>query len=241
MCVTLFSFSWAWLFVSFHHLFQVDGWKHSSQAFGGFGPNKAKDADTHRHTHTHTHTKGQLNSASLGGNAITRGLSYRHKTHTHTEPGALSLAGHCIVGLCGQSLHEWLSSVFLDQVFDDECVFDHQASARGSLRPLSMHVRTSARRRIFPYVCMRLCILWCVWYMWTRVFLCAFALLWWAPVDCVPLNEAAYSCPCLWETIVGPAQWRDACLGKGCKVMGKGSFVSAGSWGSESWADVFIA
>lgn len=76
----------------------------------GFGPNKAKDTDTQKHTHTHM--KGQLNSASLGGNAITRGLSYRHKTRTqthtpqHTEPGALCLAGHCIVGLCGQSLHE---------------------------------------------------------------------------------------------------------------------------------------
>lgn len=53
-------------------------------------------------------------------------------THTHafqhTEPGAPALAGHCIVGLCGQSLHEWLSSAFLDQVFDDECVFDRQAA-----------------------------------------------------------------------------------------------------------------
>lgn len=47
----------------------------------GFGPNKAKDTDTQKHTHM----KGQLNSASLGGNAITRGLSYRHKTHTGTH------------------------------------------------------------------------------------------------------------------------------------------------------------
>lgn len=53
----------------------------------GFGSNKAKDADAHtrKHTRNHTQTNGQLNSASLGGNAITRGLSYRHKTHAHTD------------------------------------------------------------------------------------------------------------------------------------------------------------
>lgn len=54
----------------------------------GFGPNKAKDTDTQKHTHT----KGQLNSASLGGNAITRGLSYRTKhTHRRTHPNTLNL------------------------------------------------------------------------------------------------------------------------------------------------------
>lgn len=147
-------------------------------------------------------------------------------THTHafqhTEPGALALAGHCIVGLCGQSLHEWLSSVFLDQVFDGECVFDHQAASRIDAKDGFLFTRALQ--------CARYILVW-------KTPKIVFGLCWAASLR----NKAASSCPRLWETIVGLLQWRNACLGKGCKVMGKESFVSAGSRGSESWADVFIA
>lgn len=198
----------------------------------GFGPNKAKDAAAHKHTHEGTAelslVRGKCNHKGL----IIQTQTARTWTHTpqHTEPGALSLAGHCIVGLCGQSLHEWLSSVFLDQVFDDECVFDHRA-----LSDCLQHACASVRRRVFGmFVCV------CVHFDVCDI--CAFCAPAMSPCWlCRSLNEAAYSCPCLWETIVGLVQWRDACLGKGCKVMGKESFVSGGVVREWITADVFMA
>ena len=145
---------------------------------------------------------------------------YHTYTHTHwtwcPHPGRPLYCGI----VCTQSLHEWLICIF----------------SRPSLW-WWVYVWSSGKstyRYLFSCLC---AVLWCAWWCMSVL-----SLLRWATVDYVfPLNEAASSFPCLWETIVGSVQWKDACLGKGCKVMGKGSFVSAGSWGSESWADVFIA
>lgn len=138
----------------------------------GFKSNKAKDGDTQTHTRTH---EGTAELSLVRGKCNHKGLIIQtQNTHTrtytpeHTEPGALSLAGHCIVGLCGQSLHEWLSSVFLNQVFDDECVFDHRASVQHSPRTLAICVNGQGKAYILD-VCPCIRILCCVQHICGRL------------------------------------------------------------------------
>lgn len=171
----------------------------------GFKSNKAKDGDTQTHTRTH---EGTAELSLVRGKCNHKGLIIQtQNTHTrtytpeHTEPGALSLAGHCIVGLCGQSLHEWLSSVFLNQVFDDECVWSSSECAALSTTACDMCER--AREGVY-FGCLSVYshTLLCATYMRTSK---CFELLWWAPVDCVSLlTRLPTAAPACEKLLLGP-------------------------------------
>lgn len=224
MCVTLLFFM-SWLFVSFHHLFRVDFSKRTSQAFGGLDLTKPE-----KHTHTHT----QERTAELGlviSKCNHKGFKNTH-THTDTHTAWCCLSDRPLY--CGivWTISSWMIKRFI---------------SRPSLWWWARLITRRARVR-FQYVC--------TWA--SNMFLCPrpHLMAWgggtWTrgperrpgrvPIDCAglltSLPTAASACE---KLLSGPFNGGTLIWGKGCKVMGKESFVSTGSWGSESWADVFMA